>query len=232
MPKNRFKINSLQSFVYLVVLMIAIILTSIVHYMNPGYYARFLAEMNPLLTLILVGIAGFIAFSTVLLKEQFVIFSKAKFSKKFNYSWLILVFTGVAILVDCRIVFPREMNIPFPVSLLFYPAIAFLVELIFHAIPLAIILALLRIAFKSVEQSQLIWTGIVLVALLEPTFQVAMDDYSIWATVITWINLFLFNLTQLVIFRKYGFISMYIYRLIYYLIWHILWGHVRLDLLF
>jgi hypothetical protein len=31
---------------------------------------------------------------------------------------------------------------------------------------------------------------------------------------------------------RYGFLSMYAFRLVYYLHWHIVWGYLRLQLLF
>jgi len=129
-------------------------------------------------------------------------------------------------------VFPEDTNILFPESLLFYPAIAFLVEIVFHVLPTAILLVFLMAIFKTVDQEKLILICIFLVALIEPTFQIRVGDYPLWALIITWINLYLFNLTQLFVFKHYGFISMYFFRLVYYLMWHIIWGHFRLDLLF
>jgi len=74
---------------------------------------------------------------------------------------------------------------------------------------------------------------IVVVAVLEPTYQAShMSGFPIWSIIAVWTNLFLFNLTQLVIFKKYDFLSMYLARLIYYFVWHIAWGFNRLNLLF
>jgi hypothetical protein len=42
----------------------------------------------------------------------------------------------------------------------------------------------------------------------------------------------LINLCQLLIFRRYDFISMYTFRIAYYMLWHVLWGYARLRLLF
>lgn len=124
------------------------------------------------------------------------------------------------------------MNIPYPESLLFYPAMGFLVEVLFHVLPLAVLLFLFNAIFNTTASPALVWVTMVIVALLEPTYQVIMDPYPIWALITVWINLFLFNMLQLLVFRQYDFVSMFALRLFYYLIWHIIWGSLRLDLLF
>ncbi|MCB9291467.1 MAG: hypothetical protein H6560_29470 [Lewinellaceae bacterium] len=43
------------------------------------------------------------------------------------------------------------------------------------------------------------------------------------------LHIFLINLIQLWLFKRYDFVSMYTFRLVYYLIWHIGWGWVRLG---
>ena len=45
------------------------------------------------------------------------------------------------------------------------------------------------------------------------------------------LHIFLINLIQLWLFKRYDFVSMYTFRLVYYLIWHIGWGWVRLEVL-
>lgn len=75
-----------------------------------------------------------------------------------------------------------------------------------------------------------------IVALLEPTFQTLLlgssNPYPLWAVAIFWLNLFFFNVFQLLIFKRYDFISMYSFRLGYYIFWHFIWGYIRLKLLF
>ena len=73
------------------------------------------------------------------------------------------------------------------------------------------------------------------VAFLEPIFQTALgfsQPYPTWVTGYVFVNIFLINLFQLLIFKRYDFVSMYSFRLVYYAIWHIVWGQVRLNLLF
>jgi hypothetical protein len=145
-------------------------------------------------------------------------------------------FVFITILVDLKVVFPADLNILFPESLVFYPAIGFAVEILFHVLPLSVLLIFLTSIFKNISDSKLIWICILIVSLLEPTFQSipmgSSNQSPLWAVAIVWLNLFLFNLSQLVIFKRYDFISMYSFRLVYYIIWHIVWGYIRFKLLF
>jgi hypothetical protein len=218
--------------IYLFVWLTVVFLTAVVNYSDGLYYTRFIGELNPLYVFLISGIIGFATLSKFLSKNRFSIFKIEYGKRSFRYIWLIIPFTSIAIMVDYIMVFPEDMNIPFPDSLLFYPAMAFLVEIVFHVLPIATVLFLLTLIFKTIDKENVIWISIFIVALLEPTFQIFMDDYPIWALIITWMNLFLFNLTQLIVFKYYGFISMFLFRLFYYLIWHIIWGQFRLDLLF
>lgn len=148
-----------------------------------------------------------------------------------------MLFALITILViDLNASFPADMNVLFPESVLFYPAIGFFVEILFHVLPLSVLLISLTSIFKNVNHKKIIWICIVIVSLLEPIYQTipmfSSSHYPLWATAIVLINLFVFNLSQLLIFKRYDFISMYSFRLVYYLLWHILWGYMRLKLLF
>jgi hypothetical protein len=153
----------------------------------------------------------------------------------------ILVAAGLAvlqgliiILLDLKAIFPEDVNRPFPDSLLFYPIFGFVVEVIFHLLPLALFLFILSSIF-NLDFEKVIWPCILVVALLEPTFQTILGfskPYPTWVTVCVFVNILLINLFQLSIFKRYDFVSMYSFRLVYYAIWHILWGQLRLGLLF
>jgi hypothetical protein len=49
---------------------------------------------------------------------------------------------------------------------------------------------------------------------------------------VVFLQIYVINLQQLRIFRRFDFTSMYAFRLLYYLFWHILWGNLRLVVLF
>lgn len=153
----------------------------------------------------------------------------------------ILVAAGLAalpglaiILLDLKAIFPQDTNRPFPDSLFFYPIFGFVVEVIFHLLPLALFLFILTSVFK-LSFENVIWPCILAIALLEPIFQTVLGfskPYPIWVTIGVFANIFLINIFQLLIFKRYDFVSMFSFRLVYYFIWHIGWGYLRLKLLF
>jgi len=136
------------------------------------------------------------------------------------------------ILVDLNVVFPKDLNILYPQSLLFYPAIGYTVEILFHVLPLSIIFFLLTRLFTKMSKRTIIWISILLVSLLEPIYQTVsyIGQHPIGTVVYVGLHVFLINLTQLIIFKRYDFMRMYLFRLVYYLLWHVLWGYIRLKL--
>lgn len=148
---------------------------------------------------------------------------------------LALVFGVVIVLVDLASPFPADINVPFPLSLLFYPAIAFVVEILFHLLPLTLLLWILLNIGKNRGFEEVIWPVIIVVASLEPVYQLLLafsGGASDWTDTYVAVHIFLINLTQLWLFKRYDFVSMYLFRLVYYLVWHVAWGYFRLDLLF
>ena len=86
-------------------------------------------------------------------------------------------------------------------------------------------------------------TSLLLVALLEPSFQTlaairetpivgAPRPYDTRVVAYDWLHVGAINVCQLYLFRRFGFVSMWTFRVVYYVIWHIMWGHVRLGVLF
>ena len=103
----------------------------------------------------------------------------------------------------------------------------------FHVFPLALLLLILNPLGVSIGKGRVVWLGILLVALLEPTFQVLFEERSLtWGDAYTWIHVGAIAFLQLYVFRHFDFMSMYSFRLIYYAYWHILWGVIRLEVLF
>jgi hypothetical protein len=137
------------------------------------------------------------------------------------------------IFVDLVAPFPRGINVPPPESLLFYPAIAYVAEIAFHAVPLSLLLICLRPFAGTMRGDRLIWASIVVASCLEPTFHVGAQTQPLsWVDAYVAVHVFVFNLAQLYAFRRFDFVSMYSFRVVYYLCWHILWGSVRLHVLF
>ena len=212
-----------------------VVLTGILYFTDNLLFQRFIGGINPLIAAFFIVLLGVISLSFLLSKGWFTIYKKENLKGLFRRSILAVLFALITILViDLNVPFPADMNILFPESLLFYPAIGFFVEILFHVLPLSIILISLTSIFKNISHEKIIWFCILIVSLLEPVYQTIpmFSSSPLWAAVIVLLNLFLFNLSQLFIFKRYDFISMYSFRLAYYLIWHIVWGYMRLKLLF
>lgn len=225
--------ESMQYKTLLIVVLSILGITGILNYWKPTIFLRFFGDLNPVIIISFSAILSFFLLTVLRLKSWFSIYRNKGLKKIVVYIPFMLFFVAISVFVDSKIVFPRDMNIRFPESLLFYPVIAFFVEIIFHVLPLTIVLLLLTSVFKTSDLNKTIWISIIVVALLEPAYQVIyMTSQPTWSMMVVWVNLLLFNLLQLFIFKKYGFITMYLSRLIYYLFWHIAWGHFRLDLLF
>ena len=199
-------------------------------------FQRFLGRANPLLAIIFIILLGVILLSVLLSQGWFAIYKKENLKGLFRSSGLAALLGLIAILVDLKIVSPADMNVLFPESLLFYPTIGFLVEILFHVLPLSVLLIILTSMFRTISYKKIIWVCILIVSLLEPIYQTiwmgSSNQYPLWAVVYVGFHVFLINLFQLIIFKRYDFISMYLFRLVYYLFWHIGWGHIRLKVLF
>jgi hypothetical protein len=207
--------------------------TVILHYLDNLVFRRFIGTIDPLLTILMTAIAGFLLFIFLVSDNRFSIYKNKDLRELAGLFGLVIGFALIAILVDLKVNFPEDINIPFPNSLLFYPAIAFFVEIVFHILPFSVLLFSISLIFEEVNRDKVIRICIFIVALFEPTYQMLfMESFPVWAITVIWLNLFFFNLTQLFIFRKYDFFSMYLFRLFYYAVWHIIWGYLRLDLVF
>lgn len=228
------KENRLQYLIYFGISLWVMGLTWLTGYTGITRFQLFFGSINPLIVVFFVVLLGFFLLSFLSSKAGLVIYSRRAHREVF-YSYMLaaVLFAGIAV-VDLKIGFPKDMNAEFPESLLFYPSIGFVVEVLFHLLPLSLFFFLLTISSKKIDNEKIMWAGILLVSLLEPVFQALPDieRYPLWVSVYVGLNVYMINLIQLAIFKKYDFISMYSFRLVYYLLWHILWGYLRLKLLF
>lgn len=207
-------------------------LTWVLDLTHPGSFRRFLGGVNPLITVLLLAILGFVLLTYLRSKADFSIYKKGS-HKSLPYALgLATPFAFVAILTDLTGAFPRDVNIRFPYSLLFYPVIGFVAEIVFHVLPLTLLLFISRDLAKREIASRTVWACIIGVSFLEPAYQMALGHYTVLSGIITGLNVFLINVFQLSLFKRYDFVSMYSFRLAYYFLWHIVWGYLRLKLLF
>lgn len=206
---------------------------------NPvGFFKPFIGESNPLLAIALVAVVGFVSLGFLYARGWFEIYSQRGNLRGLVVAAIAATLFGMEIIsaeITNLIRLPTDMNVPPPWSLLFYPVIAYVVEVLFHALPLALLLIILGTIFKKSNTNHLVWLCIFIVASLEPLFQTnigSLERPFSFTKAYAGLHVFAINLAQLYVFRRYGFISMYSFRLFYYMYWHILWGYVRLQWLF
>lgn len=146
-----------------------------------------------------------------------------------------VAFGGAVIGADVSLGFPRDINVPWPTSLLFYPTMGFVAESVFHLVPLAAIVTLGRRYGRAGRPAVAVVVPITLVAVIESAFQVIAGGEGRrepWLSVYLALHMFGFGATQLTLLRRHGFGTTMLMRLVYYLIWHVLWGSARLRILF
>lgn len=226
--------ESSQYFVFLGMVGIVLILTVVVYSRDPASFQRYFGAVHPLIVLLGLSIIGLVLFSILLADGTFAIYRNGNIQGVLIGLGLAIPFAVVMILVDRMYPFPADMNVPIPEAILFYPAIGFVVELLFHLLPFCLIYFSLAALFQAWGNPSVIWVAILIVALLEPAFQVYFTAGGNTPGVVAYVgvHLLLFNLVQLLLFRRYDFVTMYAFRFSYYILWHILWGHLRLNLLF
>ena len=138
------------------------------------------------------------------------------------------------IVVDILIGYPEDINVLFPLSVIFYPTMGFVVQVLFHLLPITILFIPLSKVSNEDLREKLVWVVLVIVALLEPVLQMSWslgDNDPMGIVAATGLNVFFVNSLELYAFRRYDFISMYGIRVVYYILWHIIWGYLRLVIL-
>lgn len=228
--------NTRQQYLALAILSLgAAVCTGIVSLSHATFFQPYFGSIPPLLAITLITTVGFVSLGFLHSRGWFEIYTRKKSLRGAALAAaLATLFVVPTILVDLNHGFPRDLNVPAPQSLLFYPAMAYVVEIALHALPLSLLLASLG-AFRKANTNRLVWLGIVAAAFLEPIIQLRLG-YSnkpvSWPEVYVAVHVFTFNLVEMYIFRRYDFVSMCSFRLVYYIHWHILWGHLRLQWLF
>jgi hypothetical protein len=197
-------------------------------------FQRFIGAANPLLVVLGCALVGGLALGWLHKRYGFEIVQGPQTPRGIAVAAAIATLLAVAIVVaDLFIRYAEDINIPMPRALLFYPAIGFVAEIVFHILPLALVLLLLTPFRSRLGENRVVWLAILIVAVTEPIFQVTFQGEPFtWGAAYTWLHVFVFALCQLAIFRRYDFMSMFAFRLVYYAYWHIAWGVLRLEVLF
>jgi hypothetical protein len=219
---------------YFALSLVALIFIVILLPSSGTYFRRFIGETNAILVIVVASVVGAAALWVLQSSHEFVILKGRTTLRGVALSAVLATVLGVAIVVaDFIIRYPQDINVPVPQALLFYPAVGFVAEIIFLVLPLALLLLALNPLVGHLGRERVVWLGILLVAVLEPSYQVLFEGKAFtWVAAYTWIHVFVIAFLQLYVFRRFDFVSMYSFRLFYYAYWHILWGVIRLEVLF
>jgi hypothetical protein len=189
--------------------LVAAVFTAVLSLSQGGarFFEAYFGSVPPLLVIALTALVGFVSLGFLRSRSWFEIYT-SRSVRGVGLSAAIATLFGVwQICADLLVTrFPQDINVPSPQSWLFYPAIGYVVEVFFHALPLALLLAVLGRSTRKSNTAIVTWLCIVFV--------------------------FVFTLGELYVFRRYDFISMYSFRLVFYMWWHITWGYLRLRWLF
>lgn len=196
---------------------------------RPELFGPYFGDIPPLVAISVVCLSGWAALYVLHVGRDFLVSRPCRRRRGLAVATgLAVPFMIVVTAADLLIGFPQRINVPPPGSLLFYPAMAYVVELSLHALPLALLLPLTDTIFRSWPVERRIWLCITLVACLEAGLQAAnAADRALGSFVA--VHVFAFGLVELALFRRYDFIAMYTFRIVYYAYWHGAWGELRLH---
>jgi hypothetical protein len=203
---------------------------------NPaGFFQPFFGSIDPLLAVAVITVVGVASLGFLQSSGWFEIFTMRGTLRGIAVSAIIATLFGIEVVIaETTNTFrlPEDINVRLPWSLMFYPVMGYVVEVVFHALPLTMLLAVLGPLFKNLNMPGLIWVCILAVSLLEPIFQIGIGQPLSFTQAYIGLHIFAINFLQLYVFRRYDFVSMYSFRLFYYMYWHIIWGYLRLQWLF
>jgi hypothetical protein len=121
-----------------------------------------------------------------------------------------------------------SIHIAWPASLLIYPGGAVIVEVVYRIFLVPLLLWLISsVILRGRQQERVFWVLAVITALLEPLSQdlhavIAGPSRGAFAAV--FVEDFVLNILQAWLFRRQGFLSAILLRVVFYLVWHVLWG--------
>lgn len=199
------------------------------------FYRKFLGDVSPLIAITGSIIVGFASLVVITRLGWVSVTEGNDTGRVLPLFALAAVPPLVAVVIDLFVHFPEDMNQSFPASLAFYPSIGFLVEVVFHLVPIAVFLLLLECVVPDTRKNDAVWEVLLIAALIEPSYQtisMVSGGHPLAVLPAVFVNLLLFNGIQMVLFKRSGFFAMYGSRLVYYAIWHIIWGHLRTGILF
>ena len=124
-------------------------LTELGFLINRHLFQSYFADVHPLLVVLFLVSLGILLIIFLTSRHSFAVLSSTTARERLIGFALATGFALIAIIVDIGIKFPASMNVLFPESLLFYPVIGFCVEIVFHVLPLSILILILGGLFPT-----------------------------------------------------------------------------------
>lgn len=208
---------------------VAVALTAWQVQVDRSVFEKFFGTLNPVGVMIGTAVAGVAAMAYLQATSEFAVFGPRTWAAALVViAWVVPLLAAAAIGADFVVGFPEDTNVAMPDALRFYPAIAVFVEIMLHAVPIAVLVALLGMptGFDGT-----FWRIAIPVAAIEAVLQAAYAT-SLGTSVFSAVHLAVFGAVQVWMFWRFGFVWMLGFRLVYYVLWHMVWGVARLDLLF
>ncbi len=141
-----------------------------------------------------------------------------------------LPFMAIVTSIDLLIGFPANIHVSLPAALVFYPLMGFIAQFALHIVPFTLLLWIITRACVAWAPHRRIWLAIISSACVEAVFQAgasaAPGNDAALATGVVATQVFAFGVTELYLFQRFDFITMYVFRLTYYSYWHVIWGNL------
>jgi hypothetical protein len=122
----------------------------------------------------------------------------------------------------------KTIHIDFPASLLIYPGGAIIVNVIYRIFPIPLLLWLISgVLLKGRAQTKIFWILAILTSFVEPLSDLGLRKYGFLMMSSVFLEDYALNFSEAYLFRKFGFLTPILMRIVFYLLWHVLWGVVR-----
>lgn len=133
-------------------------------------------------------------------------------------------YAGFAALIAAKLGI-RSIHIAFPASAYVYAAGAIAVECLYRLIPVSILYALIaRLILRGRGEGAVFWALALLSSLIEPLSQAPLAGAEPSLVWVLFGFIFLFNLSEAALWRRFGWPAPILSRLSFYAVWHVIFG--------
>jgi hypothetical protein len=120
-----------------------------------------------------------------------------------------------------------SIHITFPASLYVYAAGAIAVECLYRIVPLSLVYGVVaRLLLKGRGEGAVFWSLAALTSLIEPLSQAGLARGAPGLVLVLFASIWLFNVSEAALWRRYGWTSLIVSRVVFYLVWHVALGPV------